>query len=127
MLLLQTLLLIFEKNPKNQTRLLHEIPESCWDLLIKWFFEYNSSNFYTNAFFEIIDLIFRCRDDKTAFSVLLKMGLLTKILEAITMSKKVEPTEGIRCFTLTIKKICLSLASALKVAKIYALITMLIL
>lgn len=104
---------------KIQKKLLQEVSESCWDVLIRWFFEYGSHDFYGNSFFAIMDMVLRIKDEKIAFTVLFKIGLLPKITKLIETFQKREIPKESQFLVYTIKRICLSLAAAVNVTLPY--------
>ena len=97
---------------------MQDITHTCWDALVQWFFQYRTNNFYTNAFYEIMDLTFRIADDHVIATILSKLLLLPKMyqnMSEICPNGVMEPELQSQSFVYNVKRICCSLASAISV------------
>ena len=103
-------------DPKTQRKYLQEVSESCWDVLIRWFIEHGYNNFYGNSFYDIMNMVFKVKDEKVTFTILFKIGLLLKMTSLIEIFQKRETTKDFRFIIHTTQRICLSLSAAVNVS-----------
>ena len=117
-MLMTTLLHILKLSKKKLSQFLSEIPQSCWDVLIKWFFEFKTNNIYGNAFYELMNYAFKSSDDINVSGLLSKMTLLPKVLDTVAefcQNGVMKPDLQSQNFVFNAKRICLSLSTALSV------------
>ena len=113
-----TLLHILKLSKKKLSQFLSEIPQSCWDVLIKWFFEFKTNNIYGNAFYKLMNHAFKFSDDINVSGLLSKMTLLPKMLDTVAefcQNGVMKPDLQSQNFVFNAKRICFSLSTALSV------------